>query len=105
MKKAAKHFVGTQDFSSFVSEGADTTESVRDVKYLEIESEGNDIRIRIAADGFLYNMVRIIVGTLIDVAFGRKTPESIADIIKAQDRSLAGMTAPPDGLYLNKVNY
>ena len=105
MRVAARHIVGKKDFSSFVSEGADTTESVRDVKYLEIENHGSDIKIRIAADGFLYNMVRIIVGTLTDVAFGRKEPDDIKYIIEAKNRALAGMTAPPDGLYLNKVNY
>ena len=105
MRSAARHFIGKQDFSSFVSEGADTTDSVREIKYLEIEKESTDIKIRICADGFLYNMVRIIVGTLIDVAFGRKSPENIKSIIMAKDRNQAGMTAPPEGLYLNKVNY
>ena len=61
--------------------------------------------MRISADGFLYNMVRIIVGTLIDVAYGRIDSDKIASIIEAKNRALAGTTAPPDGLYLNRVIY
>ena len=60
---------------------------------------------KVCADGFLYNMVRIIVGTLTEVAFGRISPDDIVDIINSHDRSRAGMTAPADGLYLNKVVY
>ncbi|MBR5242087.1 MAG: tRNA pseudouridine(38-40) synthase TruA [Clostridia bacterium] len=102
---AAEKFIGKKDFSSFVSEGADTDDFVREIYYLNLEKTGSTINIRIAADGFLYNMVRIIVGTLIDVAFFRKSPLDVEKIIEAKDRSLSGMTAPPDGLYLNKVNY
>ncbi len=105
MNHAASYFIGKRDFSSFVSEGADTTESVRTVYSLKVKKQERDIVITISADGFLYNMVRIIVGTLIDVAFERKSPDDIKRIIDAKDRSLSGMTAPPDGLYLNKVNY
>ena len=105
MKSAAKKFIGKKDFSSFVSEGADTDDFVREIYYLEVDKADKKINIRICADGFLYNMVRIIVGTLIDVAFGRKNPSDIEKIISAKDRSLSGMTAPADGLYLNKVNY
>ena len=73
--------------------------------YLKIEKNGDSIDIRISADGFLYNMVRIIVGTLVDVAYGRFEPKQIKDIIEAKDRKRAGMTAPPEGLYLNEVKY
>ena len=105
MNSAAGKFVGKKDFSSFVSEGADTDDFVREIYYLNVERSGSTINIRIAADGFLYNMVRIIVGTLIDVAFFRKSPSDIEKIIEAKDRTLSGMTAPAEGLYLNKVNY
>ena len=105
MRSASKKFIGKKDFSSFVSEGADTDNFVREIYYLEIDKMGSVINIRICADGFLYNMVRIIVGTLIDVAFGRKGVSDIEKIIDSRDRSLSGMTAPPEGLYLNKVNY
>ena len=105
MKAAAENFIGKKDFSSFVSEGADTDDFVREIYYLDVERIGTTFNIRIAADGFLYNMVRIIVGTLIDVAFFRKSPSDITKIIEAKDRSISGMTAPAEGLYLNKVNY
>jgi tRNA pseudouridine38-40 synthase len=105
MREAAIFIVGRQDFSSFMSEGSDTEDTEREVFYLKIEKNGDSIDIRISADGFLYNMVRIIVGTLVDVAYGRFEPKQIKDIIEAKDRKRAGMTAPPEGLYLNEVKY
>lgn len=105
MRLAAEHIVGEHDFSAFKSEGSDVTDNVRNVHYLTIDKNDDVIEIRIAADGFLYNMVRIIVGTLIDVAFGRTQHSEIEDIILAKHRSRAGMTAPPEGLYLNRVDY
>ncbi len=105
MKNAAKHFVGKHDFAAFMSEGSDVLDTHRTVFYLEVERNGEYVDIRICADGFLYNMVRIIVGTLISVAFGRISAEEIPSIINSLDRNKAGMTAPPEGLYLNKVNY
>lgn len=105
MREAAGHFLGRFDFSSFMSEGSDTEDTVRSVTSLKVERSGSLIEIRIRADGFLYNMVRIIVGTLTEVAYGRISPDSIPDIIASCDRGRAGMTAPPDGLYLNKVIY
>ena len=105
MQSAAKHFIGRYDFSTFMSEGSDIEDTVRTVTALSVERNGDLIEIRISADGFLYNMVRIIVGTLTEVAFGRISPDDIVDIINSHDRSMAGMTAPADGLYLNKVVY
>jgi tRNA pseudouridine38-40 synthase len=105
MKEAAKYIVGKNDFSSFMAPGSDVTDTVRNVFYLEIEKNGSDIDIRICADGFLYNMVRIIVGTLIEVAYDRLDPRKMGDVIASRDRRNAGMTAPPEGLYLNKVSY
>lgn len=105
MQSAAKHFIGRYDFSTFMSEGSDVEDTVRTVTALSVERNGDLIEIRISADGFLYNMVRIIVGTLTEVAFGRISPDDIVDIINSHDRSRAGMTAPADGLYLNKVVY
>ncbi len=105
MRDATKFIVGSHDFSAFMAQGSDALDTVRDVKYLTIDKDGDFIKIRVAANGFLYNMVRIIVGTLIDVAYGRKSPDDVKKIIDSRDRSLAGMTAPSDGLYLNKVNY
>ena len=105
MQLAAKHFVGKYDFSTFMSEGSDVEDTVRNVTALSVERKGDLIEIRISADGFLYNMVRIIVGTLTEVAFGRINPDQIPEIIASCDRSRAGMTAPAEGLFLNKVSY
>ena len=105
MKRAAELIVGKKDFSSFMAEGSDVVDTVREVFYLNVERDGDYINIRICADGFLYNMVRIIVGTLTEVAYGRISVEAIDGIIKSRDRKKAGMTAPACGLYLNQVNY
>ena len=105
MRAAAEAFVGKHDFSGFMSVGSNVADTVRTVKYLDIICEGDLIRVRIAADGFLYNMVRIIVGTLIEVGAGRIEPSDMADIIASCDRSRAGMTAPPEGLYLRRVKF
>ena len=105
MRAAAEKIVGKKDFSAFMSEGSDVEDTVRHVSALTVERRGDLIEIRIRADGFLYNMVRIIVGTLLEVAFGRFTPERVADIIESKNRQNAGPTAPPDGLYLNRVIY
>ena len=105
MQKAAEKFIGKFDFSTFMSEGSDVEDTVRCVTSLSVERVGDLIEIRISADGFLYNMVRIIVGTLTEVAFGRISPDNIPEIIASRDRSRAGMTAPAEGLYLNKVIY
>ena len=105
MRSAADHFIGRQDFSTFMSEGSDVEDTVRNVTNLSVEKNGDLIEIRISADGFLYNMVRIIVGTLTEVAFGRISPDDIPEIIASSDRSRAGMTAPAEGLFLNKVVY
>ena len=105
MQKAAKHFVGKYDFSAFMAEGSDVEDTVRNVTDLSVIRNGNMIEVRISADGFLYNMVRIIVGTLTEVAFGRILPDEIPEIIESRNRSHAGMTAPAEGLYLNRVMY
>lgn len=105
MRNGAEYIIGRKDFRSFMADGSDITDTVREVLYLQIDKKDADIEIRIAADGFLYNMVRIIVGTLVDVAYGRIPPSEMKDIIEAKSRAMAGMTAPPDGLYLNKVFY
>lgn len=105
MRVAASYIVGKKDFSAFMSPGSDIVDTVRTVHYLNIDKNGNDIEIRICADGFLYNMVRIIVGTLTEVAYGRFKPSDVERIIASHERKNAGMTAPPEGLYLNKVTY
>ena len=105
MRRAARHILGKHDFTCFMSDGSDTEDTVRTVQYLDIEKTGDLIEIRICADGFLYNMVRIIVGTLTEVAYGRIEPDSLINIIESLDRKNAGPTAPACGLFLNKVNY
>jgi tRNA pseudouridine38-40 synthase len=105
MRLASKSFLGEHDFSSFMAEGSSVTDTKRCVYSLDIEREDDLIKIRIRANGFLYNMVRIIVGTLTEVAFGRIEPGDIMGIIDSKNRSLAGPTAPASGLYLNKVEY
>ncbi len=105
MKAAAEHILGKKDFSAFMAEGSDVEDTVRCVTAISVEKTGDLIEVKISADGFLYNMVRIIVGTLIEVAYGRFSPDDIPSIITSCDRRKAGMTAPPEGLYLNRVNY
>lgn len=105
MRAAAGAFVGKHDFSGFMSAGSSVADTVRTIKYLDIIDEGDIIRIRVAADGFLYNMVRIIVGTLIEVGLGKIEPSDINGIIASCERSRAGMTAPAEGLYLRRVDF
>ncbi len=128
MDKAAKLLEGTQDFKAFEASGGNPRETtVRTIMSAKVtvaavhEGEGRetddfkvamghfgeprDIQFRVRGDGFLYNMVRIITGTLVEIGQGKRNPEEIADIIKKKDRSGAGHTAPPNGLYLNEVFY
>ena len=106
LNEAANYFVGKQDFRSFMASGSKITDTVRTVYKAEVkESENGFITFNISADGFLYNMVRIAVGTLLEVQQGKLSPKDIKTIIEAQDRSKAGFTAPPQGLYLKEVKY
>lgn len=105
MKEAAKYFIGTHDFEAFRNLGSSAKTTVRTVSQLELKQEGPFIKIYGTADGFLYNMMRIIVGTLIKVGLGKIRPEDIAGILISKDRTKAGKSAPPQGLYLEKVYY
>ncbi len=105
MRKAAKYIVGKKDFKSFMTSGAQVTSTVRQVNYLKITKKGGIITLYINADGYLYNMVRIITGTLVDVGSGKFKPEYVKEIIDAKNREMAGQTAPPQGLSLYEVNY
>lgn len=105
MRRAASALVGTHDFSAFMSAGSDTTDTVRTVFYVDVSKQGSEIDIKICANGFLYNMVRIIVGTLVEVGTGNKKASDVTEILLSKDRKRAGATAPPEGLYLNRVNY
>lgn len=105
MQRAASHFVGKQDFASFMSADSAVSETVREVYEASVVREGDLITFCVSADGFLYNMVRIFAGTLVDVAYGKIAEEDIPRIIAAKERRAAGTTAPSQGLYLNKVVY
>ena len=103
---AARNFIGTHDFTSFCTIDKRNPENmVRTVKAFLVERKEPLVEIRVTADGFLYNMVRIMVGTLLHVAMGRIKPHEISSIILARDRAKAGPTAVAHGLYLNKVFY
>jgi tRNA pseudouridine38-40 synthase len=105
MTEAAKHFVGTHDFEAFRNLGSSAKTTVRTISQLELRQEGTYIKIYGTADGFLYNMMRIIVGTLIKVGQGKISPEDIPLILSSKDRTKAGKSAPPQGLCLEKVYY
>lgn len=106
MQKAAAHFVGTHDFKSCQAAGGPEKHStVRTVMDLQVKQQEEKIIIEITGDGFLYNMVRIIVGTLVNVGLGRINPDQIQGILQSKDRARAGPTAPPQGLYLVQVYY
>lgn len=103
---AAACLKGTHDFTSFCTlDSRDRGSMVRTVTKAEVSREGDMVVFTVAADGFLYNMVRIMVGTLLRVAQGKLEPGDIPGIIQAKDRKAAGPTAPPYGLYLNRVYY
>ena len=103
MNEAAQHFIGTYDFSAFCAADAQVKSKVRTIYSAGVTREGDLVKFRVCGNGFLYNMVRIMAGTLIYVNNGRIKPEDIIGIIESGDRTKAGITAIPDGLYLNKV--
>ncbi len=105
MKKAIKYFEGEHDFKAFKASGTSSKSSVRTIYKTELYEKDNKIYIELTGNGFLYNMVRIIAGTLVDVGLGKIKPEQIEDILKNGKREDAGKTLPPNGLYLLKVEY
>ena len=108
MKKAAKHFIGVKDFTSFTSKKSRSKSAVREIFSLEIITYTQNkgfIDIEFKGKGFLYNMVRIITGTLIEVGFHKKEASDIPIIFAAKDRAMAGYTAPAEGLVLQLVEY
>lgn len=105
MKEASQSFLGTHDFAAFAAAGFTAKTTERTIYSIELDKEDNIISIKITGDGFLYNMVRIISGTLVWVGLGKIKPDGISDIIKSKKRENAGITAPPEGLYLWGVEY
>ena len=106
MKQGLKGLVGTFDFTSFVARKCQKTDFVRTIYSVKINEVGDGLyEFEISGNGFLYNMVRIIMGTLIDMGAGRKNPNTMSDIILAKNRTKAGKTVPPYGLYMKSVKY
>ncbi|MEE0858644.1 MAG: tRNA pseudouridine(38-40) synthase TruA [Acutalibacteraceae bacterium] len=106
LDKACKAYIGKHDYTSFCTlDNRKMEDMERTVMNFTVRREGDMVLLTVEADGFLYNMVRIMVGTLISIAQGKLSPDCISDIINAKDRTQAGPTAPACGLYLNRVKY
>ena len=105
MQEAVKHFEGEHDFKGFKASGTSSKSSVRTIYKGDVYQEGCKIFIELTGNGFLYNMVRIISGTIVDVGLGKINADDIPEILKSGDRTKAGKTLPPHGLYLVSVNY
>lgn len=105
MERAALHLIGEHDFTSFCSAKTEVEDKIRTIHRIDIEEHEEEIIFSFVGNGFLYNMVRILVGTLLEVGSGNIPVEEIPGILEAKDRNRAGKTAPPHGLYLWKVDY
>ena len=105
LNRAAHMFVGTHDFRAVRSVGTETKTTVRTVYWCDVTRNGDLLELRVCADGFLYNMVRAITGTVLYAAEGKFAPEDIPAILESGDRTLAGPTVPPGGLYLTRIWY
>ncbi len=105
LHNAAQAFLGTHDFRAFMASGSDIADTTRTVRSVSVTRNGDFLYLRIAADGFLYNMVRIFVGTMLAVSEGKIAPDAIPAIIASCDRKKAGITVPAHGLYLNRVAF
>ena len=105
MQRAADLFVGTHDFAAVRNVGTETRTTVRTIHWCEVTRDGDEVTIRVCADGFLYNMVRAIVGTLLYVSAGKIAPEDIPRLLETRDRRLTGPTVPPEGLYMSRLWY
>ena len=105
MERAGRAFEGTHDFAAVRSLGTETKTTVRTVHWCRVKKEGDLITVAICADGFLYNMCRAMVGTMVYAAYGKLVPEDIPGLLEIGDRRLTGPTMPPQGLYLNRVWY
>jgi tRNA pseudouridine38-40 synthase len=105
MRQAAKYILGEHDFTCFCAANTSVVDKVRTVQHLQFEWHGEELHMTITGNGFLYNMVRIIAGTLWEVGIGKREAENIEVVIDSKRRELAGKTAPAHGLYLEKVFY
>ena len=105
MQRAADCFVGTHDFAGFCSSGSSVEDTVRTIYDCGVVRNGDEVDFYVEGDGFLYNMVRIMVGSLIEISEKRIEKDTLIAIIESKDREKAGRTAPPHGLYLDAVSY
>lgn len=108
LKEAASFFVGTHDFSSFANEahrGVAAHDSIRTLKRCDVVEEAGGLRLELEADGFLYKMVRNIVGTLSEIGAGKRSKDTIKKLFEEKNRTFAGICAPPQGLFLIRVDY
>ncbi len=105
MQQAAKYFVGEHDFKTFVAAGFSAKTTVRKIFDLDVQKDGDIITVSVTGNGFLYNMVRIITGTLVYVGGGKINADDVLEIIQSCDRTRAGITAPPQGLFMKEVFY
>ena len=105
LNEEAQAFLGKHDFSGFCSVKSDVEDTVREIKSVRVCREGDMVLFEVEGDGFLYNMVRIMVGTLLFINEGKIKQGELKDVIDSKDRKRAGKTAPPQGLYLNKIFY
>ena len=105
MNAAAGTLLGTQDFAAYMAQGSKIVDTVRTVTRSEVFRDGDTVIYRVAANGFLYNMVRIITGTLVEIGTGKKEPAEMKEIIESLDRARAGHTAPAEGLYLKEIYF
>ncbi len=105
LDKEAKSFIGKYDFTSFCASGSSVEDKVREIYSFDVKRYGDEVYFTVSGDGFLYNMVRIMVGTLLNISNGKIKENTMKEIILSKDRSNAGFTVPPEGLYLNRVFY
>ena len=105
MQEAAQHFIGTHDFATFCTNCTEKQNTIRTIYDITIEKQGNTVILLVKGNGFLYNMVRILVGTLLSVNEGRITASELDALLASRNRVLAGITAQAHGLYLNRVFY
>ena len=105
MQEAAKQLLGTHDYAAFQAAGGTAKTTIRTITRAELEQRGDEIILTVEGDAFLYNMVRIIAGTLIEIGLGRRTVNAFSEAYETLDRLSLGVTAPPQGLELTKVYY
>ena len=105
MRRAAALLIGEHDFSAFCTARGKKKSAVRTIKNIELRRDGEELRLVFSGDGFLYNMVRILTGTLLEVGSGRRSAESVGEALVSLNRAQAGFTAPPQGLFLWEVRY